>query len=106
MLAHVGMALATGFPIKVPILLCSLAATIFKAKLDAGIPFGLDFSILKVLDARTAAGDPSSLVDEYKYNWWHDTKPPFLTEILCSLTLAKCLKIHWQFQLPMTHITT
>ena len=45
-LGHVGMASATGFPIDIPILTRSLAASIFKTRVDAGEPFGLDFSIL------------------------------------------------------------
>ena len=105
-LGHVGMASATGFPIDIPILTRSLAASIFKTRVDAGEPFGLDFSILKTLDAGTPAGDPSALVDRYKFDWWHSTSPPFPTEILCSPTLSQCLETHRQFTTQFESVTT
>jgi len=57
--------------------------------------------ILKTLDAGTPAGDPSALMDRYKFDWWHSTSPPFPTEILCSPTLSQCLETT-QFELVTT----
>jgi len=105
-LGHVSMASATGFPINIPILTRSLVASIFKTRVDVGEPFGLDFSILKTLDAGTLAGDPSALMDRYKFDWWHSTSPPFPTEILCSPTLSQCLETHRQFTTQFESVTT
>jgi hypothetical protein len=69
---HVRMALATGFPLDIPILTRSLAA----CNLARGLPLVLDFKVLEALDCGTDLADPSSLVHQYECDWWRGTVEP------------------------------
>ena len=89
-LKYIGMAAATGVPLEIPILTRSIAS-LCQTHVQEHTPVGLDLNILMVLDAGSAPNDPSAIVSEYKYNWWHGMRPPLPGNILWSGTVIECI---------------
>ena len=96
-LKYIGMVSATRFPLDIPILIRSVVGSAFQIHAKNNEPLGLDLDMLMVLNARTPLNDPSALVPNYKYNWWHSTRPPVPGDILWSGTLEECIKFHRRF---------
>ena len=93
----VGMAMASGYPIEIPILIRSLAACMLGPEPSGYLPLEFDFKVLQALDAGTAIGDPSALVDSYAHAWWLSMSPPSGDKVLGSDTLEECLGTHRKF---------
>jgi len=104
-LKYIGMAAATGFPLEIPIITRSIIASLFQTEEQEQTPGHLDLNILLVLDAGTTPNDPSSVVSEYKYNWWQGVRAPGPGNILGSGTLQECLDFHRRL-IPAIHPVT
>ena len=100
------MAAATGFPLEIPILTRSLIASLFQTHDQDDAAVGLDLDLLMVLDAGTPPNDPSALVSEYRYNWWHGVRPPVPGNILWSGTFLECITLHRKLIPPVPAVTS
>jgi len=105
-LKYIGMAAATGVPLEIPILTRSIIASLFQMHVQEHTLVGLDLNILMVLDAGSPPGDPSAMVSEYKYNWWHGISPPVPGNILWSGTFIECIRFHRTFTQPVKAVTS
>ena len=98
MLRYIGAAAATGYLLEIPILTRSLAACMFTTPTAEHVVLDMDFKVLQALDAGTAIGDPSALVEKYACAWWLQIAAPREDgEVLDTATMYACLREHRQF---------
>ena len=95
---YIGAAAATGYPLEIPILTRSLAACMFTTPTAKQMILDMDFKVLQALDAGTAIGDPSALVEKYACAWWLRLAAPREDGyVLDTVTMHECLRKHRQY---------
>ena len=99
------MAAATGFPIEVPILLRSCAASVHR-EWNVGRAYKLDFGVLQWLDAGLLPGDPCITVQDYAEAWWTNAERPATRRVLGPTSIERCLEKHRSFIQYQPGITT
>lgn len=67
----IGTATACGQVLELPILVRSLLASFSSGVTDADLPMPYDDRLVNELDAGIDHDNPSSLIDQYLYDWWN-----------------------------------
>src|SRR5277367_3924414 len=90
-MAYIGMAVAIGQSLDIPIIIHSLA---FELSRRRERTFQLDADFLAFLDAATQPEDEGAVATSYFYEWWSALVQPYEDEVLDFATIQVCLEHH------------